>query len=249
MQNFISNSEILKEIKNSADLLKHLDVNVLIKGEIAVGKKTLALYIKENAKIYNAKILQNDISDKVININNTTIIIDRIDEITNVDLLIFWINENNIRVIAISTKNELNNSLENIFSITLEIPPLQKREEDINALAKQFSKEALDILGQDSKPKKLILNTKENAHSLRKSIFFSHLFESIGEEEIMALMQIYISDNMQGENSYKDFLHLLEVPLLKASASKHKSQVQMAKHLGLNRITLRKKLQNYKELL
>ena len=57
MQNFISNSEILKEIKNSADLLKHLDVNVLIKGEIAVGKKTLALYINENAKIYNAKIL------------------------------------------------------------------------------------------------------------------------------------------------------------------------------------------------
>ena len=116
-------------------------------------------------------------------------------------------------------------------------------------MAKFFSKEAASIFGKDSTPSKLIINTKSNAHSLRKSIYFSHLFESIGENEIMMLMEKYILDNMEGMNSYKDLIYLFEAPLLKASSKKHKSQVQMAKHLGLNRITLRKKLEIHKELI
>ncbi|MBD3830017.1 MAG: Fis family transcriptional regulator, partial [Arcobacter sp.] len=52
-----------------------------------------------------------------------------------------------------------------------------------------------------------------------------------------------------GENSYKDLSYIFEVPLLKAATKKYKSQVQVAKHLGLNRITLRKKLEIYKDLL
>ena len=136
-----------------------------------------------------------------------------------------------------------------LFSITLEIPPLEERKEDIKPLAKKFSKEAGAILGIDTEPSRLIINTSKNAHSLRKSIYFSYLFESIGENEIMMLLENYVLDNMEGENSYRDFLYLFEAPLLKASQKKYKSQVQMAKHLGLNRITLRKKLDNYKELI
>ncbi len=86
-------------------------------------------------------------------------------------------------------------------------------------------------------------------HSLRKSIYFSYLFETIGEDEILMFMEKYMLSNMHGENSYKDFLYLLEVPLLKASQKRYKSQVQMAKHLGLNRITLRKKLDIHKDFL
>jgi len=96
---------------------------------------------------------------------------------------------------------------------------------------------------------KLISNLANNAHSLRKSIYFSYLFETIGEEEILLFLEKYLGENLEGENSYKDLLYLFEVPLLKASTKKYKSQVQVAKHLGLNRITLRKKLDIHKEAL
>ncbi len=249
MQEFIAVSEISKEIKNSAELLKSLDINALITGQRGVGKKSLAKYITQDSNIYSAKTLQNDITDNVISISNCTVIIENIDEITNIDLFINWVENNAIKVIATSKKDELNDKLSDLFSITIDIPPLDTRKEDIKPLANKFAKEASDILGISDKPSKLIVNTSQNAYSLRKSIFFSYLFESIGENEIMMLLENYILDNMEGENTYRDFVYLFEAPLLRASQKKFKSQVQMAKNLGLNRITLRKKLELHKELI
>jgi len=249
MQNFIAVSEISKEIKNSADLLKTLDINALIIGESGVGKKALATYISKDAPIYNARELQSDIADNVISLNDKTVIVDKIDTLTNIELFINWVETANVRIIATTSKKELSANLNELFSINIEIPVIDERKEDIKPLAKKFSKEAGGILGIDTTPAKLIINTSNNAHSLRKSIYFSYLFESIGENEIMMLLEKYMLDNMEGENSYRDFQYLFEAPLLKASQKKYKSQVQMAKHLGLNRITLRKKLENYKELL
>lgn len=249
MQNFIAVSDTTKEIKNSADLLKTLDINALIVGDSGVGKKALAKYISEDAQIFDAKELQNDIADKILTINDKTIIVDKIEGITNIELFTNWVDSSNTRVLAITSKQELSSNLNDIFSITLEIPPLEERKEDIKPLAKKFSKEAGEILGIETAPNRLIINTSNNAHSLRKSIYFSYLFESIGENEIMMLLENYMMDNMEGENSYRDFQYLFEAPLLKASQRKYKSQVQMAKHLGLNRITLRKKLDMYKDLI
>lgn len=249
MQDFIAVSSITKEIKNSADLLTSLDINALIIGDSGVGKKALATYISKDAQIFDAKELQNDIADKIINITDKTIIIESIENITNIELFINWIDSSNTRVLATTSKRELSSQLNDLFSIQLEIPTLEERKEDIKPLAKKFSKEAGEILGIETPPNKLIINTTNNAHSLRKSIYFSYLFESIGENEIMMLLENYMLDNMEGENSYRDFQYLFEAPLLKASQKKYKSQVQMAKHLGLNRITLRKKLDIHKELL
>ena len=247
---YIAVSEISKEIKNSAELLRNLDVNALITGEKGVGKKTLAKFISPEANVFEAKELQSDIADNAISLSNCTVIVDKVDEITNIDLITNWIENNSIKVIATSKKDELNSKLSDIFSINLEIPPLDKRKEDIKPLATKFSKEASKILGIKEKPSKLIINTNENSYSLRKSIFFSYLFESIGENEIMMLMEKFLMENMQEEdNLYRDFVYLFEAPLLKAAQKKYKSQVQMAKNLGLNRITLRKKLDLHKELL
>lgn len=249
MHEFIAISETTKEIKSSAELLKNLDINALITGDKGVGKKSLAKYITQSETIYNAKELQNDIADNVISISNTTVIIDNVDEITNTDLFSNWVENNSIKVIATAQKEDLNEQLSDLFSITINIPPLDSRKEDIKPLANKFAKEAGEILGISDKPSKLIINTSQNAYSLRKSIYFSYLFESIGENEIMMLLEKYILDNMAGENSYRDFVYLFEAPLLRASQKKYKSQVQMAKNLGLNRITLRKKLEIHKELL
>lgn len=250
MENYIAISKNSKEILNSAHLLQSVQVNALISGEPGVGKKSLSQYIVTKAPIFKAKNLQQDISDNIINLQNCSVIIDKIENITNVDLFINWVNENGIRVIATTLKDELNSKLSELFSITIELPPLKEREEDVKALTQKFSKEASITLDLDQiVPSKLMINISNNAHSLRKSIYFSYLFETIGEDEILMFMENYMYANMQGENSYKDFLYLLEVPILKAANKKYKSQVQMAKHLGLNRITLRKKLDIHKEYL
>lgn len=250
MQEYIAQDEISREILNSAKLLQAVNVNALILGEMGVGKKSLAKFILPKSEIYEARILQKDIKDEIITLQNEAIIIDKLNEITNIDLFLNWINENNIRVIAISNSDNLNQKLKDIFSINLEIPSLYKRVEDTKQLINKFSKEASSILDMPLiNSNKLIINISNNAHSLRKSIYFSYLFETIGEHEILMFLEKYIGENLKGDDVYKDLLYIFEVPLLKASAAKYKSQVQMAKHLGLNRITLRKKLETHKDLL
>ena len=250
MQEYIAKDSISKEILNSAKLLQAVEVNALILGEVGVGKKSLAKYILPQSEIYEAKQLQKDIVDDVLSLSSEAIIVDKLHEITNVDLFLKWIESNAIRVIAISNTENLNQKLKDIFSINLEIPNLSKREEDTKALVTKFSQEASSILEMPLiNQSKLIINISTNTHSLRKSIYFSYLFETIGEHEILMFLEKYISENLKGENSYKDLSYIFEVPLLKASTKKYKSQVQVAKHLGLNRITLRKKLEIYKDLL
>ena len=250
MQDFIAEDGISKVILNSAKLLQAVQVNALILGSSGTGKKSLAKYILPNSDIYEAKNLQRDISDDVLHLQNEAIIIDKINELTNIDLFLKWLEDNSIRVIAISNTENLNQKLKDIFSINLEIPSLSKREEDTKALVNKFSQEASSILDLAKIPSsKLIVNISNNTHSLRKSIYFSYLFETIGEHEILMFLEKYLSENLRGENSYKDLSYIFEVPLLKASTKKYKSQVQVAKHLGLNRITLRKKLEIYKDLL
>lgn len=250
MEDYIANDEISKEILNSAKLLQAVDVNALIIGEPGVGKKALASFILPSSKIYEGKGIQKDITDGVLTLNNEAIIIDKIHDISNIDLFLNWIEENNIRVIATSYNNALNQKLQDIFSINLEIPILEKREYDTKSLVEKFSKEASDTLDMLVIPSsKLIINISNNTHSLRKSIFFSYLFETIGEQEILMFLEKYLGEHLDGENVYKDLLYLYEVPLIKASTKKYKSQVQVAKNLGLNRITLRKKIDQHKELL
>ena len=250
MQEYIAKDGISKEILNSAKLLQAVEVNALILGESGVGKKSLAKYILPNSDVYDAKDLQKDIIDDIVILQNRAIIIDKINEITNIDVFLKWIEDNSIRIIAISNTENLNQKLKDIFSINLEIPPLCKREEDTKALVTKFSQEASTILDMTLiSQSKLIVNISNNTHSLRKSIYFSYLFETIGEHEILMFLEKYISENLHGENSYKELSYIFEVPLLKASTKKYKSQVQVAKHLGVNRNTLRKKLEIYKELL
>ncbi len=249
MQEFIAISPVSKELLNSATLIKTLNVNTLIIGNKGNGKKSLASYILPHAKIYKANELQRDINDKVYNLNNKSIIIENIEELTNIELFLTWVSKNEIFVVATTQKQELNSKLKEFFSITLFIPDLENRREDIQALANKFSLEAKEILCAQKKPDKLIMNINQNAISLRKSIYFSYLFDSISENEIMMLLEKFMFNNFEGENSYKDFSYLFEIPILKAAQKKYKSQLQMSKYLGINRITLRKKLDIYKEML
>ncbi|QOG12399.1 sigma 54-interacting transcriptional regulator [Arcobacter sp. FWKO B] len=241
---FLAYAPITKEIINSANLLKSLKINVLIRGDIGTGKKTLAKTISQSSLIIDAKELQSEISDNAFSTDFDTVIIDHIENITNIDMILNWMANCGLRIIATTKQNELSPKLEDFFAIKIFIPPLDERKEDIKPLANKFAQEAAHVLGDGkTKPQKLIINTVQNGYSLRQSVFFSYLFESINEGEIMMLLEKLIYERLEGENNYRDFLYLFETPLLRAAQKKYKSQLQMAKHLGLNRVTLRKKLE------
>ncbi len=163
MKEYIAVSKNSKEILNSAHLLQSVEVNALILGDIGVGKKSLAQYILPTASLFKAKNLQQDITDNIINLKDTSIIIDKIENITNIDLLVKWLNDNNIRVIATTLKSELNSKLAELFSVNIELPLLKDREEDVKALTIKFSKEASATLDAEQIiPSKLMINISKN---------------------------------------------------------------------------------------
>jgi DNA-binding protein Fis len=58
-------------------------------------------------------------------------------------------------------------------------------------------------------------------------------------------LEYFISKKLSEQCNYKYFLKLIEIPLLNMAKFKFKSQLQMANKLNLNRITLRKKIEQY----
>ena len=79
MEDFIAASQSTKEILNSAKLLQSVDIHALVFGEEGVGKKTLAKYILPDARFYEAAELQKDIAENVVNITETSIILNKIE--------------------------------------------------------------------------------------------------------------------------------------------------------------------------
>ncbi len=59
----------------------------------------------------------------------------------------------------------------------------------------------------------------------------------------MELLEKYLYDKLGSNNDYRKFLHLYEVPLIRSGLKKFRSQLKLASVLGLNRNTLRKKIQ------
>jgi DNA-binding protein Fis len=68
------------------------------------------------------------------------------------------------------------------------------------------------------------------------------LLSSVGEDDLMGIMENFLFQKLGSNNDYRKFLHLYEVPLIRAGIKKFKSQLQLSDKLGLNRNTLRKKI-------
>jgi DNA-binding protein Fis len=64
---------------------------------------------------------------------------------------------------------------------------------------------------------------------------------------LMSVIQEYLSDKLGSKNDYRNYLHLYEVPLIRAGLKQFKSQLQLSEKLGLNRNTLRKKIEELRQ--
>ncbi len=245
MENFIAKSPSSKNSLNMALIATSLPVNVLIIGEIGVGKQALSRSVSSTANSYHIREIEELIREKKFDFEeiNELIIFD-IDKAINLAQFIELCEMHHIRLIATST-SERDIFLEK-FLIRIDLPPLSDRVEDIEALKKFYLEDAKKLfLIEDIDEDRLIIDLSQNARSLRRSIYQSVSIQSMNKSDISTFMEQILSQKMQKKKTYKELLELFEIPLIKVSKKRFKSQVKMAESLDINRNTLRKKILQY----
>jgi len=239
--NFITASASSAQAFKTAALLKSLSVNALILGDIGVGKRSLARYILPDAAVLDASNYY-EILSALESVNE--IIITNLENSPNINKIFDIVNRAKIRVVATAKSSYYNEIAEKLFSIKLEIPSLEDRPEDVKQLVEKFTKDASLLF--DSKDRFELKNFKpdlsQNTISLRKQVMINYLLQNINENELMDIVQNYLVDKLGSNNDYKNFLHLYEIPIIKAGLQRFKSQLKLADKLGLNRNTLRRKI-------
>ena len=249
--NFIAASKPLKEALKSANLLKSLKFNTLISGEIGTGRHTLARVIMPDAPIIKGK----DPELYAYIENSSQLIVDGIENIELISKFFQAVQKYETHIVAISTDENIDAECRSFFSVSILLPPLHERPEDIKPLSEKFLQEAYQLFGYNLPEKFDIdiehLDISKNAFSLRKSVYLQSLALQLGFNDILNLNEIYLLNKMQKEKEgiYKKELLLYEVPLIKAGIKKFKSQLKMSQAFGLNRNTLRKKINEWKDYL
>lgn len=245
---YITASPSSAQAYKTATLLKTLNVNSLITGEIGVGKKSLAQYILPDAPSLDASNF-----DELMNAfeSCSEIIITNLENLPNIKRTFEIIKSKNIRVIATAKSLYNNEYIDEFFSVKFDIPSLKQRPEDIELLVKKFTTEAslLFCTNEEFDMKNFEPDLSNNSNSLRRQVMISYLLQDIKDSELMDIMQNYLADKLGSNNDYKNFLYLYEVPLIKAGLIRFKSQLQLSNKLGLNRNTLRKKIAENKQYL
>ncbi len=245
---YIAKSRASLEALKSANLLKSINLNALIIGQRGTGKETLAKFILPNVKVINAE----SFSELLSYISSCdTVIIKDFDRISNYETLKKAIELNSVRVIATSKSEIQEHICNDFFSLKITIPPLCERLEDVDPLIKKFFKEISSIFGEynidEISLKNLNKDLTDNCYSLRKSVYISYLMSSFDDNDVMQIMEELISKKLGGKNDYRDQLYLFDVPILRAGFKKFNSQLKMSEKFGLNRNTLRKKINDYKD--
>lgn len=246
MGEFIAESAESKNALNMATLASTLPVQVLIFGEVGTGKKALAHKISPNALLFDAQKLQKLILNNSINFTddkNSTFIISDIDKINNIRQFVEKLESNHIKIVATATKEK--DSFSEKFAVRIDIEPLTKRKEDLIILSKYYLKEANKLFNADIKIDNIKVDISKNSTSLKESIYKYVVFESSNLKQVQILLENFLLKEMDKKSEYKDLLRIFEIPLIKASRTKYKSQLQMAQKLNINRNTLRKKINQY----
>ncbi len=242
MKKFIAKSEESKKILNIVQVSANLPVNIVIRGEGGVGKKLLAKEILPTAISMDGRFLETSIINNSINIDQyKELIVTDIHQVLNKKE--FLDNLANIKIVA--TSKTLVHDIEEQFAIKVDISPLENRQEDLEEISQIYIQNANTIYNSNVSLDSLDLDISENGISLKKSIYKNTLLNSLDDEDINQALEHFISKKLDENNVYKDFLKVIEVPLLNMAKVKFKSQLQMATKLNLNRITLRKKIEQY----
>lgn len=227
-----------EQIIKGLTLSKSLLLSSIIIGEPYTGKMTLVRSVYPQALYIDARNI--DELEYALS-NYQELVIYNFEHIKDISSL----NLENKRVIAIA--NEITNSkmLEECFAFIYHIPPLKDRLDEVEQLTKELSDKIREDLMIDTPlkidPKSLDLS--QNFKSFKISLYKEVIKKSLNQDDIEEVLYQFFLDRLEGSNQYYKLISLFEKPLIKAGLKRYKSQLQLAKVLGLNRNTLRKKIQ------
>ena len=247
--NYIAKSRASIEALKSANLLKSVTINALILGEHGVGKETLARHIIA-APVVDASSF-NELLALIE--TNSSLIVKNFHKITNYKKLKIALDAHKTRIIATSSLPIGESLTDEFFSLKITIPPLRERMEDVFPLMEKFAFEAHMMfdggMGDEVSLKEIVPDLSKNCYSLRRSVYNAYLMSSFGEEEILSMMERFLAERIGGRNDYRDLLYLFDVPMIRSGYAKFGSQLSISEKFGLNRNTLRKKINDYKDRL
>ncbi|MCF6173729.1 MAG: Fis family transcriptional regulator [Campylobacteraceae bacterium] len=244
-RDFIAKSRASKEALKSANLLKSLNLNALIIGQRGVGKKTLARHTID-APISDG--LKTDELLKALELNDK-LIIKNFDKISNFTKIKKAIDIHKNKIIA-TAESSINSRIEDdFFSIKIQLPPLSQRAEDVKEFIQIFYLQAKEIFGNESYNfdfDSIDLDLSKNIYSLKKSVYIAYMNCTLKQKDIEGMLEVFLFQKLGSGNDYRELLPLFDIPLIKSGFKKFGSQLAISKALGLNRNTLRKKINEYK---
>ena len=236
---FLSNSPQIDNIVKGLTLTKSLFVSSVLFGEKHTGKRTLVKTLFPNTTYVDAK---NKEEVEIALENNNELVIYNFEKLLSFENLNF----ENKRIIAIANHIENSSKVEKKFAFIYKMPSLEERD-DLELLIEFFQNKIQNDLMIDypieidhSK-----LDFTQNIYSLKASLYKNLIHKTLKQEEIQEILNNYLFENMEGNNAYREHLSLYEIPLIEAGLKKYKSQLKLANILGLNRNTLRKKIQEH----
>lgn len=237
---FLSNSPQIEQIVKGITLTKSLKVSSLIIGEPYAGKKTLVQSIFPYLHTINAKDaneLQMALSQQ------DELVIYNIDAVPNLSSYDF----SNKKIIAISDTQNVTEEMEEKFAFIYQMPSLKERDDDVSLLANFFCQQIREELMIEKRTKLDIksLDLSENIKSLKASIYRELVTANMQKKELEELIYKYLYPKLDGNNAYREHLEILERPMIRAGLDKYGSQLKLSSVLGLNRNTLRKKINEH----
>ncbi len=235
---FIAFSPQMQEIKKLTTLVRGVNVNTIVMGDVGVGKTFVAKTIMpDGVVVYGDK--PEDVLKALKNFDE--IIIEDFDKLPKSDLPIL----DGKKIVATSKKRIKDSTLDRLFGIKIEIPSLPKRKEDIEPLKKHFLDMAKKDLSIDSNIDTSAVSTDitQNCHSLKRAAYQALLCNNITKEQLSKVMEEYFYAHIDDKDeNYKPFLDIFDEAIINANYRKFKSQLMMSYKMGINRNTLRKKI-------
>jgi DNA-binding NtrC family response regulator len=235
---FVAYSHEMQEVKKLISLVKGINVNTIIMGDVGVGKSLVAKMI-----IPNAIVVYGDKPEDVLKAlkNFDEIIIEDFEKLPSSDLPL----TDGKKIVATAQKRIKDSTLDRLFGIKIDIPPLSQRAEDITGLTDHFLAKAKKELGMksDSDINLPTPDISQNCHSLKRSVYQALLCSNVSKEQLGSIMEEYFYAHIDDEDeNYKPFLDVFDSAVINANYRKFKSQLMMSYKMGINRNTLRKKI-------
>ena len=232
-----SNSKQINKTFQIIQATKELLVSSLIYGESNTGKKTFIREIFKNSTWVDGSNIE-DVKFSLKNSDN--LVITNFEKILNYKELEF----ENINIVAILNSKTYDKNLDNKFAFIYYMPPLRDRKEDVKLFTNYYLKSAKKLFNikENIELESRDIDISNNIKSLKSSIFKTVLYKTVSKDELFDILYYYFLKNYEGKNVYKEQLELFEKALITAGLDIYKSQLKLSDILGINRNTLRKKI-------